>query len=68
MSRDVRQLVAALREQGWRVELTKNGHYRAYPPAGAGSPVFLPGTPSDHRSLANTIALLRRRGFAWKGR
>lgn len=25
----------------------------------------LPGTPSDHRSLTNVIAKLRRAGFQW---
>lgn len=68
MNKDIKQLIAALREQGWRVEPSKGGHHRAYPPAGKGRPVFLPGTPSDHRSLANTIAQLRQRGFTWKGR
>jgi len=68
MSKDIDQLLQELRAQGWRVTRTRNNHYRAYPPGGQGSPVWLPGTPSDHRSLANTIALLRQRGFIWKGR
>ena len=65
-SKEIRELVRELERQGWRVEPTKGGHFRAFPPQG--SPVVLPSTPSDRRALANTIALLRARGFVWKGR
>lgn len=64
-SKEIRELVRELESQGWRVEATRK-HLRAYPPTG--SPVTLPSTPSDHRAFANTIALLRARGFVWKGR
>ena len=56
------KLVKALRKQGWRVDLLKNGHYRAYAPDGE-TVIHFSGTPSDHRSLANTIALLRKAGY-----
>lgn len=54
-------------KQGWRVEMTKNGHWRLYAPGGENT-VHAPGTPSDHRGLKNTIAQMRRYGFKWKGR
>lgn len=68
MNKEVDQLLRELRVQGWRVERTRGGHYKAFPPDPAATPVVIPGTPSDSRSLRNTIGLLRRGGFIWKGR
>ena len=48
--------------QGWTVELTKNGHIKFVAPDG--SVVFAASTPSDYRSWRNTRSELRRRGFA----
>lgn len=67
MQKELRQLLREARRQGWRVERTKKGHYKLWPPDG-GPPEILPGTPSDWRSLKNAIARLRRRGFRWEGR
>lgn len=67
-NKDTKELIAALEDQGWRVVPTRNGHWQAFPPDKSFSPVYLPSTPSDHRSHANSIAELRRRGFTWKGR
>lgn len=61
-SKEGRKLVKALQEQGWRVEPTKKGHFLAYAPDGVGL-VTIPGTPSDSRSLRNTISDLRKHGF-----
>lgn len=58
-SKDVRNLLKDLEAQGWRVEGTSKGHYVAYAPDGRGR-VVIPGTPSDRRSLRNTLAALRR--------
>jgi predicted RNA binding protein YcfA (HicA-like mRNA interferase family) len=65
-SKEIRELVRQLEKQGWRVVTTRGGHLRALPPQG--SAVVLPGTPSDRRAFGNAIALLRARGFVWKGR
>lgn len=57
----VRELVRALRAQGWRVEVSGGGHYRCEAPSGA--LVFMPATPSDgRRGMRNTLAVLRRAG------
>lgn len=61
-SKEVRKLITSLESQGWRIERLKSGHFRAYAPDGVGI-VHLPGTPSDHRSLKNTVAQLRHHGY-----
>ena len=60
--KDIKNLIRALESQGWRVEKTRSGHYMAYSPNGKDI-VTIPGTPSDHRSMRNTLAALRRAGF-----
>lgn len=60
-TKEVRELLRKLVDQGWRIE--EGRHYRAYPPDKAYSPVVISRTPSDHRSLKNAIAELRKRGF-----
>lgn len=52
-------LVSDLRELGYATPLTKNSHYRVTHPDKAGL-VFIGSTPSDHRSLMNTLRDLRR--------
>lgn len=60
MNKDMKQLCRSLRKQGWTVERTSKGHYRAITPAGR--KIVMPSTPSDGRSVLNTRALLRRAG------
>lgn len=64
-SKEVKQLIERLREQGWRVDPTKGGHFRAFSPDGVHI-VHIAGTPSSKRSHANTVALLRRYGYKGK--
>lgn len=64
-TKEVRKLVKALREQGWRVEETRKGHFQAFAPSGVGI-VTIPGTPSDHRAMRNVMADLRRFGYEEK--
>ncbi|MFE1785623.1 hypothetical protein ACFW9F_24380 [Streptomyces sp. NPDC059506] len=60
-NKEVRQLLKKLARQGFDVELTRNGHYKVY---WDGRFVgTLAGTPSDHRSLKNSVANLKRAGF-----
>ena len=61
IDRDVRPLVKAAQQQGWTLDFTKSGHVKMIPPAG-GAPIFASKTPSDHRSLKNFAAQLRRAG------
>lgn len=56
--RDHEGLLRMLRQEGVHMEHTTK-HIRVYAPAG---PVYLPSTPSDPRSVANSVALLRRYG------
>lgn len=62
---DVREVLQALRAQGWRVDRTARRHLRARPPGRDRPIVITGGTPSDCRALANWIAQLRRSGFEW---
>lgn len=49
--KSMKDVVAAMREQGAQIRLTKGGHYVAIAPNGR--KVFYPQTPSDHRVPAN---------------
>jgi predicted RNA binding protein YcfA (HicA-like mRNA interferase family) len=61
-SKDIRRLITELKAQGFRVGQTRGGHYIAYCPDGV-TRVTIPGAPSDHRSMKNVLADLRRCGF-----
>ena len=61
-TKEVRELLAKLKAQGWRVEPTKRGHFAAYAPSGRGI-VHIAGTPGDVRSLKKTVSQLRRFGY-----
>lgn len=61
MTKDVRELVRKLEQQGWRIDTTGR-HVKCYPPDRSRQMVVLPSTPSDHRSLRNAVAMLRRSG------
>lgn len=67
VKKDLKKIVQAAEKQGWRVKMTKNGHWSFYAPDGENI-VHAGGTPSDHRALDNLVAQLRRYGFKWKGR
>lgn len=60
MKREVVKLMRVLVDQGWHCGLTKKGHWRCTSPSGA--LYFMSQTPSDHRSLKNARADLRRMG------
>lgn len=68
MHKDTRALVKAARKQGFAVDETRR-HLKFYHPNNPQNVVWVPSTPSDHRSVKNSIALLRAKlGFVWKGR
>lgn len=59
--RELEQLLAELtRHRGWRVAPTRNGHYKITGPRGV--LYHASSTPSDHRSVRNARAYLRRHG------
>lgn len=55
-------LVRAAWDAGWRVEQGRK-HIRVYPPDPTQAIVTIAGTPSDHRTVKNTRAQLRRSGL-----
>lgn len=63
MNKDVKKLARMLSRQGFEVRATRRGHLLV---TLAGRTVaVLAGTPSDHRSLRNGMARLRRAGFVY---
>jgi predicted RNA binding protein YcfA (HicA-like mRNA interferase family) len=61
--KDMKRLRKAAEQQGWRVEDTRGGHVRFLPPDRSQPAVVAGGTPSDHRSWLNLLAMLRRAGL-----
>lgn len=61
VNKDMRQLVKKLEKQGFEVAMSKNGHYVVR--RNGARVATMPGTPSDWRSMANTIAVLKRAGY-----
>ena len=61
MSKDILKLIKKAREQGWRVEPTRNGHYKFFAPNG--TIVVASSTPSENRGFKNLKSRLRARGF-----
>lgn len=63
MRKEIKQLKKALEAEGYSVDPTRGGHLKVTHPDKDGV-VFMPSTPSDHRSIKNTKAELKRRfGF-----
>ncbi len=60
-SKDLEALLKSLEAEGYFVGLNNSGHY--YAEADDESRVVIGNTPSDHRTLQNACALLRRQGF-----
>lgn len=63
-SLDFRSVHRALAEQGWRVEQTQMGHYKAAPPDRTRTIVHF-SESNDPRAIRNTITNLKKSGFAW---
>lgn len=59
--REVDKLVGAAHSQGFAISRTGSGHLRL---SKGGESVVVPSTPSDHRSVKNARAALRRAGLA----
>lgn len=61
MSKHTRALVRDLVRQGFQIRITRRGHYQVS--KNHRVIAVLPGTPSDRRSMSNSLADLRRGGF-----
>lgn len=61
MNKEIAKLIKKARQQGWRVEQTKNCHYKFFAPNG--TIVVAPSTPSSSRGFKNLKSHLRARGF-----
>lgn len=59
----IEQLLDVARSQSWRVTRTGSDHWRAVPPDRSKKIVHSPSTPSDWRSLKNTVADFVRSGL-----
>lgn len=60
--KEMKALLKAAEEQGWTVRFTGSGHYQWKAPDGQ-TIIVTPSTPSDHRSMSNTRAQLKRAGL-----
>lgn len=67
MDKDIRKLLQAIEAAGFIVVTTRKGHHVILTEDGEHITVIA-GTPSDHRSILNSIAPLKRRGFRWPPR
>lgn len=63
MNKDLKKIAKALKEQGFEVEVTKRGHMIVL--RDGRQVATFSGTPSDWRSLKNSLADARRAGFIW---
>ena len=63
MDKDLRKIVKALRAQGFEVEITTKQHVIVSRDGRV--IVVFSGTPSDWRSIRNSLARLKRAGFRW---
>lgn len=61
MDKDMRKLLKSLVKAGFEVKVTKKGHHAVY--LEGRWVTTLSGTPSDHRSIKNGLAALKRAGF-----
>jgi len=59
-SSQMKAFLRQLESQGFSASKTRGGHWRLQHP-NLNGPVFAPDTPSDHRSIKNTQAILRRK-------
>jgi non-ribosomal peptide synthetase component F len=57
------QITARAKTQNFKVEKTSGGHWKFTPPTKGAEIVITSGTPSDHRSIDNFLARMRRSGF-----
>lgn len=69
-SPEIRALLSVAHEQGFRVDLAKNNHYRVRTPEHWQNQevAFTPKTPSEYRAVGNTKRKLRHMGVEFPRR
>ena len=63
-NKDYKPIIAELRNQGWTVDRTGQGHYRAAPPDRS-RPIVHFSASDDFHALKNTVKDLAKSGFIW---
>ena len=63
MDKDLRKIAKALEDQGFEVNRLKSGHLEVR--LNGRRVATFSSTPSDRRSLKNSLADVRRVGFRW---
>lgn len=61
-AQELEEIIDRAEQQGWQARDTQSGHKQLFAPDGRGI-VVAPGTPSDHRSIDNFVADLKRHGY-----
>lgn len=62
---DLKRIIGAAKDQGWREERTTKGHLRLVPPDRTKPACVFSGTPGDVRAIRNFLAACRRSGLVW---
>lgn len=65
MNKELKKLIKAIQAAGFQTTTAKSGHIKVYDKDGTLLAVFS-GTPSDWRSIHNSLRPLKRLGFRWK--
>jgi hypothetical protein len=63
-NKDFKPIISELRQQGWSVDQTTQGHWKATPPDASKSIVHFSASNDTH-ALKNTLKDLRHSGFIW---
>lgn len=66
MHKDIRKIVKAAEKAGFECRELKSGHVQVFLDGVIVS--TFPGTPSDHKSILNCLAPMKRAGFVWPPR
>lgn len=65
---ELRELRRIAESQGWRVEMTRSGHWRFIPPTRSARIVVMPGTSVSRSGYRNALADLKRSGLVLESR
>lgn len=64
MNKELKKLIKAIEAAGFKTVTARSGHIKVYDENGNMIAVFS-GTPSDWRSIQNSLRPLKRLGFRW---
>ena len=63
-NRELDAMIQAAWDAGWHCSKTSKSHVMCYPPDKTIKPVLVANTPSDHRTIPNTLSCLRKSGLS----